>query len=908
MSTALTFALLGLGVGAAYAIAALGIVVVYRGSGVVNFAHVGMAIVSAFAYAEARDAGWPVVGAVFVGLGVAAVVGLLTHLLVMQRMQHASTLTRVVATLGLLTVLQSAATLKYGDGIRLVPSLLPKDPVHVGDAVVGADRLWLLAISAALGVVLWVAYRFTRFGQLTTAVAESPRAVAALGRSPQRVAMANWVIGAVLAGAAGILLAPVVGLSVAQLSLLLIPALAAALVGGFSSFGLTWAGAVAIGVAQSEITRYVSAPGWSSALPILVVIAILLLRGHALPERGALQDRLPAVGSGLVRPAVVVAAIGACAVLVCVLGGAWIDAITTALITALVCLSLTVLTGYTGQLSLAQFALAGCAALVAARSSAVWGLPFWLAGLLAVVVTTGAGLLVALPALRTRGVTLGIVTLGVAVVVQQVVMGNPAYTGGILGTTVDPPSIAGLSLDATTHPTRYALLCLTCVAVAGWVVSCLRRGRTGRRLLAVRGNERAAASLGLDVVAVKLYAFAVSAALAAVGGVLLAFQAPTVLFDGYTPQRSIDVLGVTVIGGLGFIGGALVGAAGAAGGPIAYGLDQVTDSRDWLGLVTGVVMLLTLATAPDGLFALKARAAARLASRLRRGSGAPAPAAAPAASAAPAGAEPVAPRRLRADDLAVAFGATQALNGVSLELAPCEVLGVIGPNGAGKTTLVDVLTGLTRPDRGAVTLDDRDVTRLSLAARARAGVVRSYQSLELFDDLTVAEHLRVPSDDRGRMSWATDLVRPREGALAPAALAAIEELGLAAVLDRIPGELSYGQRRLLAIARALAARPSVLLLDEPAAGLDEEERAELERLLRRLAGEWGLAVLLVEHDVALVAGASDRVVALDFGRVIAEGAPDAVLADPAVVRAYLGGDTDGAPPSGALATGGSHDR
>ncbi len=889
MADVLTFALLGVGIGATYAIAAMGIVVVYRGSGLVNFAHVGMAVAGAFVYAEARDGGAPEIAAVLAGLACSAAIGLATHLLVMQRLQRASTLTRVVATLGLLIVLQSGALLIYGDGIRLVPSLLPTTTVDIGGASVGADRLWLAAISMVVGAVLWAVYRFTGFGRLTTAVAENARAVAALGRSPQRAAMVNWVVGAILAGAAGILLAPVVGLSVPQISLLLIPALAAALVGGFSSFGLAWAGAMAIGVAQSEITRYVSAPGWSSAVPILIVIAILLLRGRTLPQRGALHERLPAVGSGAIRAPVVVAAVGSVVLLVSVLNGAWIDAITTALITALVCLSLTVVSGYAGQLSLAQFALAGVGALVAARTASAWDLPFWLAGVLAVIATTAAGVVVALPALRIRGVTLGIVTLGIAVVVQQVLLSNPAYTGGALGTTVEPPSLGGLSLDATAHPARFALLCLAILVVAGWVVSNLRRATTGRRLLALRGNERAAASLGLDVVRLKLYAFAVSAGLASLAGVLFAFRSPDVVFESYTPQRSIDVLGTTVIGGLGYIGGALMAGAISAGGPVAYALDHVTGSREWLGLLTGLVMLVTLAVAPDGMFALKAELGRRAAARLRRRPPPPAPAP-PAAGAPTMHRGPH--RRLSAEHLSVSFGGTRALEDVSLRVQSGEVLGVIGPNGAGKTTLIDVITGLTRADRGSVMLDDAEITGRSVSARARLGVVRSYQSLELFDDLTVLDNLRVPSESGGGAAWLTDLLRPREPELAPAVAIAIEELRLARVLGVRCSELPYGQRRLVAIARALAAEPSVLLLDEPAAGLDEEDRAELAGLLRRLADDWGLAVLVVEHDVSLVVEVSDRVLVLDAGRVIAERSPDAVLREPAVVEAYLGGASD----------------
>ena len=886
MTELITFALLGLGVGATYAVAAMGIVLVHRGSGVVNFAHVGISVVGAFLCDELRRAGLPMPLAVLGALVGCAVVGLLIHLLVMQRMRRSSALSRVVATLGVLTVLESAAGLRYGDGISLVPSLLPTGAVRIAGGTIGADRLLLLGLSGCLGLGLWAVYRFTRFGRLTSAVAENPTAVAALGRSPHLVAMANWMLGAVLSGAAGILLAPIVGLSVTQLSLLLIPPLAAAVLGGFSSFALSFWGALFLGVAQSEITRYVSAPGWSTAVPILMVMVVLVARGRGLPARGSSQERLPAVGSGVPRLVLVVAVTGIAVVGVLALDARWVDAITIAAVVGLLCLSLTVLTGYAGQLSLAQFALAGCAALVSARAAAGWGLPFPLAALVAVLVTTVLGALVALPALRVRGVSLGIVTLGVAVLVEQAVLGNPDLTGGVLGTTLEPPGIGGFSLDATEYPERYALLCLAVLAVAAWAVSNLRRGQTGRLLLAMRGNERAAATLGLSITRLKFYAFAVAAMLAALAGVLLAFRLPNVTYERFGTQSSIDLLGVTVIGGLGYIGGAIVGAISTGGGPIASLIEAFTSSPHLLSLITGALMLVTLATAPNGTFALAGGQLRSLGRRLRPGrdGSEPAPAARPEPATALTAARP---RRLTATDLSVAFGGTKALQHISLTLEPGEVFGVIGPNGAGKTTLIDTLTGLTRPDTGAILLDGADLTRRGPARRARVGVIRSFQSLELFDDLTVADQLLVPLGGSVR-GGLFDLFRVRRPVLPATALAAIDLLGLSGLLPLLPGELSYGQRRLLAIARALAADPSVLLLDEPAAGLDERERDELAGLLRRLAVEAGIAVLLVEHDVALVGRASDRVMAMDFGAEVITGTPEQVLAHPAVAAAYLG--------------------
>jgi len=219
-----------------------------------------------------------------------------------------------------------------------------------------------------------------------------------------------------------------------------------------------------------------------------------------------------------------------------------------------------------------------------------------------------------------------------------------------------------------------------------------------------------------------------------------------------------------------------------------------------------------------------------------------------------------------------------------------------GPNGAGKTTLIDAVSGYVAPSDGTVLLDGHAIDRWSPRRRAAAGVGRSFQSLELFESLTVAENLQAACDPRDRRHYLSDLVRPGRARLSPTAVAAVREFGLQDELARRPGELPYGRRRLVAIARAIAAGPSVLLLDEPAAGLDSEERVELSRLIRRLADDWRLAVLVVEHDVSLVLETCDRVAVLDFGGKIAEGPPDEIARDPSVVASYIGADTEAAPP------------
>ena len=216
-------------------------------------------------------------------------------------------------------------------------------------------------------------------------------------------------------------------------------------------------------------------------------------------------------------------------------------------------------------------------------------------------------------------------------------------------------------------------------------------------------------------------------------------------------------------------------------------------------------------------------------------------------------------------------------------------MGLIGPNGAGKTTLIDAVTGFCSASAGAITLDGERIDRLNATRRARLGVRRSFQSLELFEDVSVEENIRAGSDQVvSRASWLTDLFWPGRHDLSPTAVAAVRAFDLEPHLGQTPEALPYGRRRLVGIARTVASGPSVVLLDEPAAGLDENESAELARLIRRLADERNMAVLLVEHDVGLVMSTCDRVVVIDFGKVIGSGTPEEIRGDHAVRDAYLG--------------------
>ncbi|HWI71353.1 MAG TPA: branched-chain amino acid ABC transporter permease/ATP-binding protein [Baekduia sp.] len=891
------FLLLGLGTSAAYVLAAQGMVLIHRGSGVVNFAQAAFAMLGAYGTWEAQKAGLPGGLALVAGVLVAAAGGALLHLAVMRRLEGASQLSRVIATLGAAIVVQTALSLHYSDDTLFPRQLFLDSSTTVFGVKVSSYYLAIFGIAVVLTAALWAVYRFTLFGLQTSAVAENRRGAAALGRSPERVGLINWALGAAVAGLAGGLVTPVIGLSVTTLSLLLLPALAAGLLGSFTSFWLALLGGLIIGVGQSELTRYDVGQGWSDAFPFLIVLAVLVFRSRTLPERNQVQARLPGIGSGRIRLPAVIGATVVVGVLAGQLTGDGPGAMIFSATTAVLLLSSVVVTGYAGQVSLAQLALAGIGAFASARLAGTQGFTFWEALIAGIVITLPVGAIVGLPALRARGVNLAIVTLGLALVINSVVLSNDKYTGGLAGTVVPAPSFFGIDLDPTLYPNRYAVLCVVLFALAAVLVANLRRGRIGRQLIAVRGNERAAVALGINVTAIKLYAFTVGSGLAALGGALMAFRSSNVLFSEYGVLSGISLLGFIVVGGIGYIGGSVFGALLATGGIATWVFGSlVSNVDDWLALLAGVGVIVTIMLQPDGVAGQMAN---DLGKRLPRRRDTMLP-------------EAVKPERrpesvLEVSGLGKRFGGVVALDDVSFSVRSGEIVGLIGPNGAGKTTTIDAISGHTRGYAGSIALDGQALDGSSPTRRSRAGVGRSFQSLELFEDLSIEDNLRVAAEQPSARTYLTDLVRPGRRPLTPVAVAAVREFELADDLGRRPSELSYGRRRLVGIARAVAGTPNVLLLDEPAAGLDERESRELSTLLRRLADEWNFAILLVEHDVNLVMSISDRVVALDFGRVIASGAPDEVRRSPAVIEAYLGGEhaDPPAPPTPPTAPRGS---
>lgn len=381
MDDILRFALLGLGLGALYALTAQGIVLIYRGSGVLNFAHGAIGMTAAYLQWElTANHGVPYWTALVAAVLTAGLLGVLTHLLVMRPLRRASSLARLVGTLAVFILLTAVAVKRYGDSVQLVAGKLPSGLVKIGGVTVSEDRFWLLGIAVVITPALHLLYRRTMFGLGTTAVAENQSVASALGWSSDVIAAANWGIGSALAGLTGILIVPVIGLSVNGLTTLLLSALAAALVGRFSSFPVTLAGGLAVGVVQSELTRFgTNVTGLAASVPFLVIALVLVARGQALPLRGTFLERLPALGTGRVRPVALGAVVAIALVLTGVSSPLWANAITNTLVIALIILSVVVLTGYAGQVSLAAYALAGTGAFIAYHAVADWGWPFELA-------------------------------------------------------------------------------------------------------------------------------------------------------------------------------------------------------------------------------------------------------------------------------------------------------------------------------------------------------------------------------------------------------------------------------------------------------------------------------------------------------------------------------------------------
>ncbi|MEU1197863.1 ATP-binding cassette domain-containing protein [Streptomyces sp. NPDC005813] len=988
--------LAGLSVGSAAALTGIGLIVTHRATGVLNFAHGAVAMVCAFLLRQFTvEWGWPLaLGTAVTLLVVAPAIGVALERFVFRPLAvlGGDPAQTMVASIGVFVLLVGGAALVWGTGARAdAPTVVSADPW--GQLAVA------LALAAAVGAVLRSpkgrpprSRRRTRFAtELRAVVDDRPLAVLG-GIDADRVAAAGWAFGSFTAGLTGVLLAPYVRLDPYGMPLLVMEVMAVAVAARMRSLPVAVVVALGVAVGQSQLTRLHPA---GRAEPLLqavganLFVVALLVSALVLPGIGT-RDALPRTATARVAtpPGAWIVAV---VLFLLPLGFAGSDLHTSVQVPALgvVLLSLVVVTGRGGQISLGQAAYAGLGALftallAAGRFPGLPRLPELAALAVAVLLVAPLGVLTGWPAIRRHGLALALATFAVGVGVSRFVFAQPYATSGL---SLDRP--AGFGGDRAYYVLELGLLTTALLAT-----NALRRGRTGRALAALRDHEPGASAAGVRVPALKLAAFVAGAALAALGGGMLGMGLRAFDAAAYDPVRGLLWFAAVVVLGADSVLGALAAAA------LLVGLDA--GARGGVAAALVGVLAVLVGRFPGGPYEALRTAASRLrlrrevsltplGSRVRRRlrpvaprpagrvsphSGTPGPAAVPAprsgqrhiapggsrsdatpagphtgpaarpapgsgqnrpappapdtdrsdttppgphtrqgatppppphtqpGTAAPApprglpgatapaprgsgpgaaapsgyrtgpgavsvpraGAEPRAPLSvsLRARGLRVGYGGFTALDGVDLDVRPGRVTAVVGPNGAGKSTLFHCLAGTLRPSGGRVLLGGRDITRLPAHARTRLGIARTFQQLAVFPSLTVAENVRVGAE-HGRTADPE------------AAEQALRLLGLDGPVRALPAAgLPTGTLRRVELARALAGRPRVLLLDEPAAGLDAPEATALARVLRALAAD-GTALLVVEHDLDLVADLAHTVHVMVAGRVVTSGPADRVL-------------------------------
>ncbi|CAO3436398.1 branched-chain amino acid ABC transporter ATP-binding protein/permease [Azospirillum doebereinerae] len=540
---------------------------------------------------------------------------------------------------------------------------------------------------------------------------------------------------------------------------------------------------------------------------------------------------------------------------------------------------LNILVGYAGQKSLGHAGLFAVGAYTAAIANVTFGISPWLALPLACLMGALAGFVIAAPSVRVSGPSLAMVTIGFGIVVEKIVTEWTDLFGGQAGIYgIAPPSLLGHS------PTNIQWVMIVGVlSMATYLLlSSLIASRFGRALMAVQLAEPAALSVGISVTRMKTVAFVVSAVTCALTGALVAQKNQYINSDFITFDLSVFLLVVVIFGGQSSRLGPVLGAV------------VLTVLDAWLArwpalqhFTFGLLLLFALYLMPNGIAGTLARFLPA-----RQGKDGPA-ADRPTAfgrsvARTPSTSQPL----LKVENLFKAYGGIVPVNNVSFTITHGKVHALIGPNGAGKTTLLNLLSGHVRPDRGSVRLDGAELARLPADRVAAAGIARTFQNLKLFGHMSVLDNVLVGSHMHIEGSLAASLLgspasRRSEQAARADALALLKDLGMADRAQDRASSLPYGLQRRLEIARALATRPRLLLLDEPAAGLNPQETHELGGVIRRIQ-ESGITVLLIEHHMDLVMGISDHVLVLDYGQLISEGAPDTIRRNPKVIEAYLG--------------------
>lgn len=903
--------IVGLVTGLTYAILAVGLVLIYRSTRVINFAHGQLGAASALLLAKlVNDHGVSWWLAFPLALVLAAGVGAAVEALVIRRLETAARTTVMIATIGLAQILFAVSfwSVVRPDINRLaqVGYPVPIDwSFEIADYVVrGADLMIVMVVPAAAALVALL-LRGTTIGIQIRAVAANREAAALAALPVRRVTMSVWAIAGVLSAVTAILLGPLRGANLTEVlgPSLMVRALAAALVGGMTNLPVAFAAGIGLGIFE-QLTFANFASGGVTELAVFALVMVMLIR-----QAGALSRvrRRADDDIGLIRPAHPldaelatrpwagwlrrgpVAAAALLAVILPLLPGLDTQSkaflLTEVVIYCLIGVSLVVVTGISGQLSMGQFALLGLGAYLTVRlAPSDLSLPVVMAIVGGTCALAAAA--IGVPAVRVRGLFLGVTTLSFSVLAygylfNQRWLTNAGSSFVTLEGTARLPFVGDVTTNRGLYYTAVGTLVLALAALAA-----LRGSGAARRLMAVRDNPLNAAAHGLPPAATNIVAFALSGFIAGAAGVLWAHSHVNFDANAFPAATSLTVLSAAVIGGVASPAGVVLATIAVIGVPIVFEWSTVL-----VYLFTGAGVLAVVLALPGGIVAALVRGRDLLARAIDRN--------VHAAELAEADA-PGSPA-LECRDVTVRFGGITALDEVSLRVEPGETVALIGSNGAGKTTLMDCVSGYLAPDAGEVFAFGAPVGALSPEYRPYTGVARTFQDARLYQGMTVLQCVLVALESRMSTGLLSSLVaapwerwaeRDRRGE----AETLLRRVDLWEARDVLLADLSTGARRVVDVACAAALRPRLLLLDEPTAGVSHQEVPALLELVRSVRDELDCAVLLIEHDMAVVMGEADRIYVLEAGRVIAEGAPAAIADHPAVIEAYLGrGAADHAP-------------
>ena len=895
MSQYLPFIVIGLTTGSIYGLAGIGLVLTYKTTGIFNFGYGAFAALSAFLFFFLRQQHgfpWPVAAVVClvvcgVGLGWA-------YEWLARYLATADTAIKVAATVGIVLTIVSLSTLWYPGNAQIVTNFLPQKSVLVLGVYVSWADIMIFVGSIVVTFVLYGLLRWFRLGVAMRGVVDDPELLARTGENPVVVRRWACVLGSVLAAGSGLLIAPGLGLDALVLTMLVVQAFGAAAIGTFSSLPMTFVGGLVIGILVSLTTKwtaqYPALGGVSDGLPFIILFIVLIVT----PTRRLLdRSRRPVIQMPrswhapsrvrLVAGAIALAAL----VLVPSFAGARLVPYSYFLILTIVFLSLGLLVRLSAQACLCQMAFVSIGAVSAAHLIQL-GVPWLFSVVIASLIVVPIGAIVAIPAIRLSGIYLALATFGFGVFVEQMLYPlNFLFGVNPTGIPAARPGGAFGSWHFGSGDGYYYVLLVFLVAVVAAIVW-IERGRLGRLLRAMADSPTALQSGGASLVTVKVLIFCISAFIAALAGALsgpLFGYAESTQFPSFNSLTLFAAVVILVVGGPWY---AFLGAAGLALVP-AY-LTSVSSFNTYLQLFFGVSALtfVLLARRPP---AVPIWIKERLTSWGGR-SAESSQSVVPAARQVEVTMHPLLQgvRGLEVQDLSVTYGGLIAVNNLSLQAPMGCITGLVGPNGAGKTSLLAACSGLVQP-RGKVILNGRDMTRKSPQQRARLGLGRTFQRMELYESLTVLDNVMMGSEALlagGKPSSQLFASRRERHVIAGAARDAISIVDIADLLDRQVGVLSTGQRRLVELARVLAGRYNVLLLDEPSSGLGERETQSFGFAVRRAVSERGVGILLVEHDMTLVRALCSHVYMLEYGSLIFEGSPDQMYRSEIVRAAYLG--------------------